>query len=394
MTDDATLVAARRMAAVRPRWSAVETAGARLGLDAATLLHAGPPFASPAEVCPPILNAAAAALIFEGLAADADTARVLVRDGRVALRPAQDFGVVTPLAAVVSRSTWLQVVEDGGISACAPLNEGGGPALRFGLVNADVVERLRLLRDVVGPGLRDALADPVDLVAIAAAALGEGDDLHGCTTASSRRLAGLLAPRLGAGGAAAFLEGAGQFFLNLWMAACKAMMLAGDGVPGAALVTAAGGNGVAMGVRLSGTPDGVWFAAPAEPPTGGPDVGPSRRRLPAIGDSAVVDAVGFGAFALDAAPDFARDLRPALEALPADLADRLLAVEHPAFGRRIGLDARAVVRSRLTPPVCLGAVDAAGEAGIVGRGIARHPLAAHAAAVAALDGAAVSPAGA
>ncbi|WP_035692292.1 DUF1116 domain-containing protein [Azospirillum halopraeferens] len=383
--NDPTMTAAHRLAAVMPRWTAVVPAGEALGLGRRVLLHAGPSFAGPAAACPPILNAAAAALVFEGEAGDFDTALALVHDGAVELRPAQDAGVVTPLASVVSRSTWLQVVEDAagdGPLAFAPLNEGGGPALRFGLAGPAVVERLRLLRDTVGPALAAALTDPVDLLPFARHGLAHGDDLHGRPHAATARLTADLAPRL-PGAAADFLRTADQFFLNLWMAACKRMMLAADGVPGAALVTAAGGNGIDMGIRLSGTPAGRWFTAPAEAPRGGPDIGPPRPRLPAIGDSAVIDAAGFGALAFDAAPDLRRDLG-AEDLGVAAMQDRLLLVMHPALGRRVGLDAAAVVRSGLPPPVCLGALDAAGEAGLVGRGIARHPLACHAAAVAAL----------
>lgn len=388
-TDTATLAAARRMAAAVPLWTGCGRAAALIGLEPGVLLHAGPPFRNPAAVCAPILNAAASALVFEGLADGFDAGRAMVRSGAVALRPAQDLGVVAPLASVVSASTWLQVVEDprtSGVRAYSPLNEGAGPALRFGLAGPAVVDRLVLLRDVVGPALAAALAEPVALCSIARIALAEGDELHGRTGAATLRLVELLRPRLaGHGEALAFLDGAGQFFLNLWMAACKAMMMAGDGVPGASLVTAAGGNGVEFGLRLSGGQG--WTSAPAgvpEGPDAGPPGAPARPRLPAIGDSAVVDAMGFGALALDAAPALRADLGAAADSVPTELGARLLLVDHPVLGRRVGLDARAVVAGGAAAPVCLGALDLAGEAGIVGRGIAWQPPACHREAVAAL----------
>ncbi|NUB20812.1 DUF1116 domain-containing protein [Azospirillum formosense] len=178
--NDATARAVERMLAADPVWTETGTAGERIGLDRHTLLHAGPPFADPAEICPPILNAAAAALLFEGMAGGVEEARAMVVSGAVTLRPAQDFGVVTPLAAVVSRSMWLHVVEDAGGSgarAYSPLNEGGGPALRFGIVSGAVVERLRLLHGVVGPAL--AGIGPVELRGIACEAMEQGDELHG-----------------------------------------------------------------------------------------------------------------------------------------------------------------------------------------------------------------------
>lgn len=385
--NDATARAVERMLAAEPVWTETGTAGERIGLDRRTLLHAGPPFADPAEVCPPILNAAAAALLFEGMADGVEEARALVRDGAVTLRPAQDMGVVTPLAAVVSRSMWLHVVEDAGGSgarAYSPLNEGGGPALRFGIVNGAVVERLRLLHGAVGPAL--AGIGPVELSALAREAMEQGDELHGRVGVASALLTETLVSRLGGTGeVCGFLKEAGQFFLNPWMAACKAMMLAADGVPGAALVTAAGGNGVRFGLRLSGGTG--WASAPVAAPQG-PDIvfpgGAPRPRLPAIGDSAVIDAVGFGALALDVAPLLRAELGATAEAAIA-AADRLLCADHPGFGRRVGLDARAVLRGGPVPPVCLAALHAAGEDGIVGRGIAWHPPSCHAEAVAALE---------
>lgn len=386
--NDATAQAVERMLAAVPVWTETGTAAERIGLDRRTLLHAGPPFADPAEICPPILNAAAAALLFEGMAEGVEEARALVRNGAVALRPAQDMGVVTPLAAVVSRSMWLHVVEDAGgsgVRAYSPLNEGGGPALRFGIVSGAVVERLRLLHGAVGPAL--AGIGPMELSGIAREAMEQGDELHGRVGVASALLTDTLVSRLGGTGeVCAFLKEAGQFFLNPWMAACKAMMLAADGVPGAALVTAAGGNGVRFGLRLSGGTG--WASAPVAAPQG-PDIaspgGAPRPRLPAIGDSAVIDAVGFGALALDAAPLLRAELGTAAETAIIAAADRLLCADHPVYGRRVGLDARAVLRGGPVPPVCLAALHAAGEDGIVGRGIAWHPPSCHADAVAALE---------
>lgn len=383
--NDATARAVERMLAADPVWTETGTAGERIGLDRHTLLHAGPPFTDPAEICPPILNAAAAALLFEGMADGVGEARALVRSGAVTLRPAQDFGVVTPLAAVVSRSMWLHVVDDvggSGARACSPLNEGGGPALRFGIVSGAVVERLRLLHGAVGPAL--AGVGPVALTGIAREAMEQGDELHGRVGVASALLTETLVSRLGGTGAVcAFLKEAGQFFLNPWMAACKATMLAGDGVPGAALVTAAGGNGVRFGLRLSGMMGEGWASAPVAAPQG-PDIGVSRPRLPAIGDSAVIDALGFGALALDAAPLLRAELGAAAETAIA-AADRLLCADHPVHGRRVGLDARAVLLGGPVPPVCLAALHAAGEDGIVGRGLAWHPPSCHAEAVALVD---------
>ena len=94
------------------------------------LLHAGPPFrgALPA----PIVNAAVQALIFEGLANDESTARDALTQGKAELQPAQDHGIVVPLAQVVSASMPLAAVGQRGTVRYAPLLDARNPALRFG----------------------------------------------------------------------------------------------------------------------------------------------------------------------------------------------------------------------------------------------------------------------
>ena len=140
------------------------------------------------------------------------------------------------------------------------------------------------------------------------AGLDGGDDLHGRVTAANSALAAILAPRL-SGEAADYLSLANQFVLNVIMAACAVMISAGAGIAESRMVVAAGGNGVDFGWRLAETP-AVWHTIPARTP-----VGPhfphaaEKRFLPAIGDSAVIDACGFGAAALRYAPEMIAALR-------------------------------------------------------------------------------------
>ncbi len=77
--------------------------------------------------------------------------------------------------------------------------------------------------------------------------------------------------------ALAFVAGNDHFFLNISMAACKAMSDAAHGVPGSSMVTVMARNGVNFGIRLSGTGD-QWFQAPANPVDGLYFPGYTRRR--------------------------------------------------------------------------------------------------------------------
>jgi hypothetical protein len=164
------------------------------------------------------------------------------------------------------------------------------------------------------PGLlADALAEPVDLIAIAADAVGQGDDLHNRTTAATQILAALLDERYRAAGmdsrpgVAQLLKGlAGtpHFFLTFWMAAAKLMLSAAEERKPRTLVTRLGGNGEVFGVSLAARPD-VWITTPAGAPRGTylPGVDPASEPLGAIGDSAVIEALGFGGLALHVAPE-------------------------------------------------------------------------------------------
>lgn len=370
-----TLEAAARVARVHPVWRDVVPAGTALGLRHGELLHAGPPLESPAALCKPLLNSACAALIFEGHAATAEQARSLIESGEVRLKPAQDFGVATPLAAVVSPSMWLHAVADARQPdrvAYAPLNEGAGPAQRFGLLTHEVVQRLRWVHAELGPALA-GMRTPVELLPLAAEALARGDELHARVAAAS----GLLVARMDAdrfdGDIATFLRGNAHWFLNLWMAGCLCMLSAARAYGRGELLIAAGGNGRTFGIQLSHAP-GVWRAAPASPPLGPalPGLPSDLPRLPAIGDSALIDALGFGAMALDAAPAHAANFpSPLLETLR-ETAASVLVAGHPALNRRLGTDARRVTPRHL-PHVCLAALDEAGDRGLVGFGIAPHP---------------------
>src|SRR5204863_5570888 len=103
-----------------------------------------------------------------------------------------------------------------------------------------------------------------------------------------------------------FIAGNDHFFLNISMAACKAMTDVAGGVASSSLVTAMARNGVEFGIRLSGTGD-RWFTAPA-PVVDGlyfPGYGPQHAN-PDLGDSAITETCGIGGFAMAAAPAIVR----------------------------------------------------------------------------------------
>lgn len=373
-----TFAAAERMAACRPVWVRTATAAELIGLPPGVLLHAGPPFASVDAVPAPVLNSACMALLLEGRAASLLAAKRLLSSGAVQLCSAQDRGVVVPLAAVVSSSMWLHQVIDAtrpGPIGLAPISDGVGPAQRFGIAGPEVLQRLQFVHRQVGPALARALKEPMDILPLVDASLAAGDETHGRVGVGSRLLGDALSTLSLPEAVCSYLKENTQGFLNLWMAACCCMAHAARGGEGNTLLVAAGGNGLAFGLQLGGQPN-VWRFA-ASPPVVGPALRPDLQsvdRLPAIGDSALIDALGFGALALDAAPEHARLFgEGAVDAAMTAARRQLLVARHPLLGRKLGLDAAAVSMSAL-PGVCLAALDAAGRFGIVGRGLAMHPI--------------------
>ena len=307
MTHPADRLAFDRAIAAQPVWNRFDTARDAVGLAENVLLHAGPAFTDPGQITTPVLNSACVAAVYEGLARGFDEARGMIRAREIKMQPAQDHGVVVPLAAVVSASMPLHSVYDawrGRIRCFVPINGGPRPSLRLGLCEEAVLDHIRWLNTVVRDVLQDGIGEGIGLVALAAEGLRAGDDCHGHTPAAGAALAQEIHGRSRKPvpeDVATFLASAPSLFLNLWMAATKVMMRSAEGTPSSGLITAAGGNGREMGIQIAGIP-GQWFTAVAQPPVGDLGDHPPKRALGAIGDSAIVDCFGLGAMAFRHVP--------------------------------------------------------------------------------------------
>lgn len=374
MTAAATRASFERLLAVAPRLDACAPLQSFVALPERTLLHAGPPF-QPGAIVAPVLNSAATAAVFEGWADNIEAARAAILQGRIRLAPAQDVGVVTPLAFVVSPSMAMLRVSDARGKAAvrySPLNDGPPPAaLRFGAVHGEQAARLDLLRRIA-PAFAAALAEPLPVLPVMQAGLAGGDDLHGRVAAANAALADHLAPRLSSE-ARDYLALANQFVLNVIMAACALMIGAGSGVAGSGMVVAAGGNGAQLGWKIAGDPQ-RWHAIAGQPPAGPRFANAGDKCfLPAIGDSAVIDACGFGAAALRHAPEMIAAVRGHVDGRWfTPTASEAFIGTHPAFPSdlKLGLD---VARPAPLRGIMLAALDADGEAGLIGRGVAPWP---------------------
>ena len=395
MLHPADKLAFDRAMVTQPVWNRFNTAADALGLDENVLLHAGPAFGSLDQITMPILNSACVAAVWQGLARNFNQAEAMILKGEIELKPAQDHDVVTPLAAVVSADMPLHTIYDawrGQQQVFAPINAGNRPAMRLGLRSEAVLEHIRWLNtrflDVLGKGLAEGIA----LVPLAVIGLMGGDDCHGRTAVATEALIAELKDRTSGGikdeDALEFMVGSPSLFLNLWMAATKCMMKLAESVDGSSFVTAVGGNGHETGIQISGLP-GRWFKNIASPPMGKFDVDlPPDRALGAIGDSAVIEAFGLGAMAIDLSPEQKKGLGAFLPDNAQARSSGLSVGAHPCFstlGIHLGSTARGAVSQGSGPVIGLGILDRLGEAGRLGAGIYDMPVAPFAAAVSALQ---------
>jgi hypothetical protein len=235
-----------------------------------------------------------------------------------------------------------------------------------------------------------------------AQALNMGDEVHNRNAAATALLFKRLAPALvdsdvtrdAAGATLSFIAGNDHFFLNLSMAACKAMLDAAASVPGSSMVTAMARNGVNFGVRLAGTGE-RWFEAPANPVDGlyfpGYTVADAAADL---GDSAITETAGVGGFAMAAAPAIVKFIGgSATDAMHHSLRMRAITLgTHPSFAlpaldfapAAAGIDARKVVDRGILPVINSGIAHREAGVGQIGAGVTTAPMACFTEAVKAL----------
>jgi len=359
------------------------------------ILHSGPPIAWD-RMCGPMRGAIVGALLLEGWAADIRQAQDLAASGAIAFEPCHHHGAVGPMAGVISPSMSVWIVREtvsGGL-AFSNLNEGLGKVLRFGANSAEVIDRLRWMAGSLRQTLALALAEtgPIDLKPLMAQALHMGDEIHNRNSAATALLLKRLAPamlrsnasREDVAAAIDFIAGNDHFFLNLSMAACKAMLDAARGVAGSSMITAMARNGVDFGVQIAGAGD-RWFTSPAPVVDGLYFPGYSiADAAPDLGDSAITETAGLGGFSMAAAPAIVNFVGGTPDDAIANTAAMGLitlgqnsAFTLPAmnFGSApAGVDVRKVVDNGILPIINTGIAHREAGIGQIGAGITRAPL--------------------
>ena len=392
--DEANAEVFRRLDTGVPLLTAIATAKDVIdGFDGRTLLHCGPAI-DWADVCDPLRRSMRAATVAEGWAADVTEADTLLQRGEVRLESANAHATVLPMATAIGPSMPVVVVdmEAGGTRAFSALNQGSGDVAWFGRETPGAIDRLRFLRDVAGPRLASAVerSGPVDVFNLAAQGVAMGDDVHMRTQASTNLLIRHLLPQLVEEGGATAVEFARYlssdylFFLNLAMAAAKALTLWAEQVEGSSIVTSMSRNGTTFGARLAGP--SRWFIVDA------PEIGDAlyysgygpETSARDIGDSAVLELVGLGGPAAGGSPAVAAFLGGTMAdaiAVTEDMVDVCHGVSTrfklPTLdyrGTPVGVDARLVAKLGITPKVNTGILHASDGSGQIGAGVATAPI--------------------
>jgi hypothetical protein len=384
----------RRLDTAVPMLTSVETVqNAIPGVGARTLLHCGPAIEWE-QVCDPLRRSMRAAVVAEGWAGDVEEADRLLRDGGVDLQPANEHRAVVPMATAIGPSMPVWVVDnaEGGTRAFAPINQGPGEVAWFGRETDAAIERLRFLRDVAGPILRDVVraGGPLDVMALATQGIAMGDDVHMRTQATTNLLIRNLLPHIidhcGAGGHAFgdYLSGNHLFFLNIAMAAAKSLTLWAEQVPDSSVVTTMSRNGTTFGIKLAGHDH--WYITDA-PPVGDAlyysGFGPETAAKD-IGDSAVLELVGLGGPAAAGSPAVAAflggtmaDARKATEQMIEICMGPSTRFKLPTMdfrGTPVAVDVRLVAETGITPKVNTGVLHVSAGTGQVGAGVATAPI--------------------
>lgn len=362
-----------------------------------TLLHAGPPIEWQ-DMTGPMRGACLGACLYEGWAQNEQQAHALLEAGEVTFIPCHHVNAVGPMGGITSANMPVLEVKNHthGNSAYCNLNEGIGKVMRFGAYGEDVQHRLRWMRDTLAPVLQQALSETengIDLSALMAQAITMGDEFHQRNIAASALLMRTLAPKIALqnddkarlGEVLQFLSVTDQFFLNLAMAYCKAVMDAAAEIKAGSIVTAMTRNGRDFGIRVSGLGD-RWFTAPVNTPQGLFFTGFSQDDAnPDIGDSAITETFGIGGAAMIAAPGVTRFVgaggMDAAQETSEEMSEIYLQhnplLQIPSWnfqGACLGLDIRRVVETGITPLINTGIAHREAGIGQVGAGTVRAPL--------------------
>jgi hypothetical protein len=383
----------QRMISGLPVLIDIEPAGGVVpGMQDNMIMHSGPPIAWE-DMCGAQKGAIIGGVLFEGWAKTSAEAEKMLDSGEFIIEPNHHHDTVGPMAGTITPSMPLWVVENktfGNRAYCRQVE----PKQQFGEFSEEALKGLELWRDVWAPTLREALKKMggLELAPIITKALQMGDELHNRHTASSSLFANEMAkgiadaelPKKETMMTLGYITGHNLIFLGLAMASGKAIADAAHGIDYSTIVTAMARNGTEFGIRVSGLGEN-WFTA-AAPVVDGlylPGFTASDAGLD-MGDSAITETVGWGAFVIGGAPGILSLVGGTPEeAIGYSKEMRNITITtHPTYrmpalgsiGTSMGIDIRKVVQTNITPIIDTAIAHKDPGYPIIGAGLVRAPL--------------------
>lgn len=394
--DAANKVALERMLSCNPEWIDVKPALEAIpGMTKETILHAGPPI-SWGKMCKPQKTAAIGVALYEGLASSPAEAEERIAAGEIRLAPCHEHDSVGSMTGITSASMWVFEIHDEVTGRTGYCNLDVGPyreGLSWGNYNEETCRHLVWMAEVLGPTLQAVIRKigRISVKRLISKALTMGDELHNRNWAGTCLLAREIAPYFVEGDIDArharesleYIREADQFFRHLVLPSGKVMADAAHGIKYSSIVTALSRNGTEVGIRVSGL-EGRWFKAPSPKVTGIYLPGFSAEGAnPDIGDSAITETVGLGAFVLPAAPGILPFIGGTLDDSLRyyDEMCKITVGLNPVFaipalgfaGAPTGIDVRLVVETGIEPVIDTGICHAV-DGGLIGAGIVSMPM--------------------
>ncbi len=361
------------------------------------ILHSGPEIPWE-EMCETQKQGGVNGVMYEGYAKTEEEARKMLESGEIEFHAGNDYHIVVPGSGIATPSMVVNIVEDrntGVRGFCAPFegpNRGG--LAGWGVYNQAIHDHLNNMHDNLGPAfdrvLRDA--DGIGLKRIITRGVEMGDELHSRQDACGLILANDLMKLLYDSKleksikdqCVELLYGTVRFFHPLGMAAAMSVLEGIRNIPYSTVVTAMMGNGVTYGIKIAGLGN-QWFTAPA-PMLEGSYVTADidlNDVLPWIGDSCMLESIGFGGSAAAAAPAVMRAQNLTMADGIARTQDTQLITlgEHPVYripsmdyaGLAIGIDFQKVLKTGIEPVIHGGMISRSGKR--LGAGVAHVPMA-------------------
>lgn len=365
------------------------------GMKDNLILHSGPPITWD-RMSGPTRGGIMCALMYEGRAETAEEAEKLASSGEIEYAPCHEYGMVGPMAGIVSASMPVFIVKNeeyGNVAYCT-LNEGLGKVLRYGAYGPDVVKRLKWMEEVLYPVLKKAIdkLGRIDLKNMIAQALHMGDEVHNRNRAGTSLFYRSIAPAIiktadnmdDAADVLDFINGNDHFFLNLSMPAGKCTLDAARGVENSSVAVVMARNGTDFGVQLAST-DKEWYVGEALVPDALYFPGFTKEDANRdIGDSAITETFGLGGFAIAAAPAIvqfvggtANDALNYTHTMYEITAGENNIYQIPALnfrGTPTGIDVIKVVEKNITPFIDTGVAHKEPGIGQVGAGVLSAPI--------------------